>query len=111
MTTENEQDDSALRHRIQTETATIGFADLAFLYAKGSVVAVHPELNLVDVAVQVSRDNSELIADLMQRRLIHRVTDDIARQWFDENAVVLASVVSPWVLVQVQKTNGSKAWQ
>lgn len=100
MNMEPAADDSALRLKIRQETETIVFNDLAMFYAKGQIIAVSGALNLVEVAFEMSRDNSALIEELMQRRLIWRMDDDSARQWFADRTVVLTSVVSPWVLVQ-----------
>jgi hypothetical protein len=96
-------DDDALRLKIRQETETIVFNDLATFYARGRVIAVSGELNLVEVALEMSRDNHGLIDELMRQRQIFRMDDDTAGQWFAARTVVLASVVSPWVLVQKPK--------
>jgi hypothetical protein len=100
MNMEPAADDNALRLKIRRETETIVFNDLAMFYARGQIIAVGGTLNLVEVAFEMSRDNSALIEDLMQRKLIRRMDDDSARQWFADRTVVLTTVVSPWVLVQ-----------
>ena len=100
MNMEPATDDYALRLKIRRETETIVFNDLATFYAKGQIIEVSGTLNLVEVAFEMSRDNSALIEVLMQRKLIRRMDDGSARQWFADRTVVLTTVVSPWVLVQ-----------
>ncbi|MBN2529393.1 MAG: DUF2288 family protein [Deltaproteobacteria bacterium] len=100
MTDTPSQADLELHERIRLDTETIAWKDLAVFYAKGKVIAVHPQLNLAEVAFQISKDNKELVDDLMQRRLMQLMPDHTAQEWFDSNAIVRASVVSPFVLVQ-----------
>lgn len=104
MTVHDEISDEELLNRIQLDTESVAWNDLAIFFAKGKVICVDSQLALVDVAFQMSKDNRELIDELMTRRLLFVMTDELAKQWFDNHSVVLASVVSPWVLVQKIET-------
>lgn len=92
--------DKALRARIELDSETIEWKELVLFFARGKVVFVSREVDLVDVAFQMSKDNQTLVQELMRRGLIERLTDERARRWFDDNIVVRATVVTPWVLVQ-----------
>ena len=54
-------------------------------------------------ACAVAKDEHELFGQLLKTGNVSRVTDEQARQWLDQDAVVWASVILPWVLVQEVK--------
>ena len=94
------RDEAVERARINAETAKIGWVQLQRFFAQGIAVAVMPELDLVEVAWQMSQDNSEQIEDWMGAGRVQRVTDAQAQEWLDANALMWCVVVKPWVLVQ-----------
>ena len=57
-------------------------------------------LDLVEVALQMSRDNKQAVAAWMAEGAVAQVSDDQARQWLAEDRQVWSVVVKPWVLVQ-----------
>jgi hypothetical protein len=61
---------------------------------------VSDDLDLVEVAFQMSCDNAALIQQWMGEGKLGKVTDAQAAAWFETDALVWAVVVSPWVLVQ-----------
>ena len=68
--------------------------------AKGQVVRVAPELDLLEVAVQLTADNKAQFQHWMGQGQVGEVSPDLARDWYDRNAELWAVVVAPWVLVQ-----------
>jgi hypothetical protein len=64
------------------------------------VVVVSPELDLVDVATQLQRDNLANFEAWVAQGRVSAVTDETALQWYTENPELWAVVVAPWVLVQ-----------
>ena len=48
----------------------------------------------------MSKDDSETVEQWMQSGLIAAVSDEQARQWFDNDILVWSVVVRPWILVQ-----------
>ena len=95
-----EDQDALERARINQETARLPWRELQRFFAQGRVIAVAPELDLVELALRCSRDEAQTIAaDLEQGRLAP-VSDDQARSWLEADAEVWAVVVKPWVLVQ-----------
>jgi hypothetical protein len=90
----------AERARINSETAKIAWRELQQFFAQGYAVAVSPQLDLVDVAYQVSADNKSRIQEWMEVGQFGPVSDAQAIEWLEANTLMWAVVVRPWVLVQ-----------
>lgn len=91
-----------LRSKIISDTATIEWSALLGLFAKGLVIWVKPEMDLIEVAIACHYDDAQSINDWMDRKDIQVMPDDIAKQWLDQNQLIWATVVKPWVLVQAK---------
>lgn len=103
MTAANHPQD-ILRAKINLETSQIAWKELLRFFASGAVVAVNPELDLVEVATQISTDRKDLVECWMSAGQLGKVSDDQARSWLESDAMLWTVVVKPWVLVQ-QRTN------
>ncbi len=88
------------RAQINAETAKIGWHELQRFFAQGNAVAVSPELDLVEVAYQVSIDNKSQIEQWMADGVVGPVSDAHAVEWLEARALMWSVVVRPWVLVQ-----------
>lgn len=88
--------------KLNLETSLINWHDLQTYYARGHVVRVAPDLDLLDVAAELAADNKERFEQWMNEERIGDVPPDMARAWYDRNAELWAVVVAPWVLVQDQ---------
>jgi len=88
------------RSRILGETAKIGWGELQRFFAAGHAVAVVPELDLVEVAYQMSQDNDQLVAEWLASGRVRGVSDAQAIEWLAANALMWTVVIRPWVLVQ-----------
>jgi len=88
------------RAKVNLETAQIAWRDLQRFFASGATIHVSDELDLVDVAFQMSEDNAAQIQQWMVAGKLGKVTDEQATAWFETDSLVWAVVVSPWVLVQ-----------
>jgi len=89
-----------LREEIHAETSKIAWSELQRFFAAGKAIYVSVDLDLIEVAVQVSSDNSSKVRQWMEKSKISPVTDDQAKCWIDADATVWAVVVRPWILVQ-----------
>jgi hypothetical protein len=98
MNTDNKEE--IYRAKVNLETSRIAWKELQRFFASGSAVAVSAELDLVEVAFQISEDNGAQVAQWMSAGLLGRVSDEQALAWFEADADVWAVVVSPYVLVQ-----------
>lgn len=88
------------RDKINGETATIPWRELQRFFAQGVTLAVSPELDLVEVALQFSLDEKTVVEGWLEQGKVSVVSDQQAREWYEANAVVWSVVVRPWVLVQ-----------
>lgn len=89
-----------LRTRLNAETGRISFAELAPHFARGVVVRVAVELDLVEVAASVVEDRRDRVEAWMKAGDVAVATDDDARRWTVANPEFWAVVAAPWVLVQ-----------
>ena len=88
------------RAKVNLETARIAWRELQRYFAGGSAIYVSSELDLVEVAYQISADNREQVKTWMETGQVARVTDEQALAWYETDADMWAVVVSPYVLVQ-----------
>lgn len=89
-----------LREEYHNQTARIPWSDLQTHHARGSVVLVAADLNLVEVAVQLGLDNTEQFKSWIEASQVAPISDEQALQWYEGNATLWAVVAAPWVLVQ-----------
>jgi hypothetical protein len=90
----------ALRQEFHSQTARIQWHDLQPYYARGAVVMVEPDTDLVEVAVQLRLDNQQQFQLWMDAQEVGGVSDERGQQLYADNPEVWAVVVPPWVLVQ-----------
>lgn len=86
--------------KINLETAKIAWAELQRFFAAGKVFLVSKDLDLTEVAMDMSEDDVEKIAQLIEQSRISNVSDGKARELLESEAVVWSVVVMPYVLVQ-----------
>lgn len=92
-----------IRTKVNLETSRIAWKELQRFFASGEAVVVSSELDLVDVAVQMSQDNTAQIRQWMEAGQFGKVSEEQAAAWYATDDLVWAVVVSPWVLVQSVK--------
>ncbi len=88
------------RAKVNLETARIAWHELQRFFASGAAIYVSPDLDLVEVAFQISEDNKAQVLAWMETKQIAPVTDAQALAWHEADADMWAVVVSPYVLVQ-----------
>jgi len=89
-----------IEQKINLETAQIRWHELQRFFASGNAIAVDPTLDLTYVAAQIVADNAAQIKIWMDAGLVDAVKDDQAQHWYEQDALVWAVVIKPWVLVQ-----------
>ena len=89
-----------LKAKLNLETSRIHWHDLQTFFARGQVVMVAPELDLLRVATELAADNKACFEQWMTEGRVGEVAPDIAQAWYDRNAELWAVVIAPWVLVQ-----------
>lgn len=88
------------RAKLNLETAQMAWREMQRYFASGAALFVSPDLDLVETAYQMSEDNAAQIRLWMEAGQFGKVTDEQAKSWWDNDAMLWAVVVSPWVLVQ-----------
>ena len=88
------------RAKVNLETAQIAWKELQRYFARGDALVVAADLDLVEVAYQMSQDNASLIQQWMAAGQLGKVSDEQAKGWLAADEILWAVVVSPWVLVQ-----------
>jgi hypothetical protein len=93
-------DPEQLRARILGETAKIPWTELQRHFARGAVIMLRPQLDLVEVAMEISSDNRQQVEDWMADGDVRGVSDEQAQEWLDAKALMWAVVIKPWILIQ-----------
>ena len=88
------------RAKINSETARIPWLELQRFFAAGKVIWISSELDLVDVAWAMQRDDVDQVGAWGERGQLAPVTDDQARAWVATDSMLWSVVIKPWVLVQ-----------
>lgn len=100
MSDSNQESAEEVRARINSETAKIAWQELQRFFAQGHAIAVSHQLDLVDVAYQLSCDNKPQLEAWMELDHVGVVSDAQALEWLEANVLMWSVVVRPWVLVQ-----------
>jgi hypothetical protein len=96
----------ALRQQLNTETARIGWGELQRHFARGVLVKVAPDLDLVEVAARMAADDRDSVAAWLAAGSVAQATTDDAIAWQAREASFWAVVTAPWVVVQeIQQAN------
>ena len=98
------ENDTELHDKINRETGRVKWSELERHFASGTVVWVAGALDLIDVALRIAHDDRANIERWMGDGQLARVSDAQAQNWLATDATLWASVVSPFVLVQEEKT-------
>ena len=93
------------RAKILCETARIPWRELQRFFAAGKVFWVAPELDLVDIATALQQDDLQRVQALTENGQLAPASDEQAKAWIGDDAVLWAVVIKPWVLVQDKATD------
>ena len=88
------------REDLEKECAPIAYKELERFFAKGALILVKKNLNIIDVAEVIQSDNTEALELWIEKGLVIRAHDDHALKWTKESANLLAVTMTPWVIVQ-----------
>lgn len=89
-----------IRTKLNQETSRIAWKDLQTFYARGHIVRVAAELDLLTVASELAADNAAQLRQWMDAGQVGEVTISDAQRYFEENRELWAVVLMPWVLIQ-----------
>jgi hypothetical protein len=91
---------SPLYANLLSETAKIGWSELERFFARGMLLRVARDLDLVSVAEAIASDDTERVTQWLSSGLVERVQANTAADFAARDPDLWAVVVSPWVCVQ-----------
>lgn len=94
------EDEECLRAKLNAETGKLAWRELERHFARGVLIKVAGDLDLVDVALAFSRDDKAAVEAWLAAGRIARATVKDAQAWHDQQSLFWAVVAAPWVLVQ-----------
>lgn len=98
----------SIKERFQQEMAPIAFVELQKHFAKGIIIHVANDVDMIEVAIKLQEDDTNAIQTWMDSEKIVRAHDEHAKKWLSNNTQLMAVTAAPWVLVQEIKVNGEK---
>ena len=99
------EDTNELIARLNGETAKIEWHQLQKHDATGSAVAVDKGFDLIKVAIALNQDDTEQVKQWLAEGKMSDVSNQQAQSWYDQNSLVWALVLPPFVLVQEVKAS------
>jgi len=98
-----------LHAHLNSETGVLAWSELVRFFARGVVIKVAGELDLVDVGHCFATDDSKRLEVWLEKSLVARASDDDARDWTRREPEFWTLVAAPWVLVQEVPSKTSDA--
>jgi hypothetical protein len=95
---------SPLYAQLLGETARIAWSELEPFFARGKLLRVVGELDLVSVAEAVANDESQQVAGWVASGMVEPLRVETAADYVARDPELWAVVVAPWVLVQERHT-------
>ncbi len=88
------------RQHFEQELAPISFQELQKFFARGMLIKVADDLDIIEVALEIHADNTAQIQNWLDGQELVRAQDEHAKAWVANRTVFNAVTVAPWVLVQ-----------
>jgi hypothetical protein len=92
--------DELLRAKLNAETGKLAWSELERHFARGIVVKVAGDLDLVEVALAMSHDDKATVEAWLKQGRIARAETEDALAWHAQQSQFWAVVAAPWVLIQ-----------
>lgn len=91
------------RQELHLETARINWQELETHFARGAVIRVDSDLDLIEVATCFANDDKPAAETWINEAKVEHLGMHAAKDWGGRNPELWAVVVAPWVLVQERK--------
>nr|CAA6830817.1 MAG: Unknown protein [uncultured Thiotrichaceae bacterium] len=89
-----------LQDKLNLETARISWPELERFFARGRVLDVSAELDLLEVASALTEDDIDKFTGWTASKKVQHLQDETAKQWVEDDSNLWAVVIAPWVVVQ-----------
>ena len=94
------EENQSLREKLKAEVGPAGWKVLRPHLLRGAIVIVAPDLDLVEVGVQVAEDNTVQVESWISSGKLIKPSPNAAETWEKGGVELLTIVVDPFVLVQ-----------
>ena len=95
-----EETELPLQARLNLQTALITWPEIERFFARGRVLYVAPDIDLIEVAMALTEDDTEKFTRWTQTGQVQHLSDKTAKQWVADDANLWAVVIAPWVITQ-----------
>ncbi len=95
-----EMNEKKTREQLQQECAPLFYKEVERFFAKGMLVLVSKNVDIINVALIIQDDNVQALQKLIDEGQVVRVNDNHAIQWSQQQSQLLAVTAVPWLLVQ-----------
>ncbi len=85
---------------LHLETAKIPWLELQRFFASGKLLLLKSSEDMLDVATSLVVNDVERLKQLIDHEIIIHPSDQQAKRWLKDDAILWAVVLNPWVLVQ-----------
>ena len=93
-------DQENLEQRLEDDTGMIGWSELERHFARGVLLVLERDLDIVTVGAAIVRDQTGKVEQWQASGKLRRATMDDAERWHLRGERFRALVVAPWVLAQ-----------
>lgn len=90
---------------LSEQVGEIYWSELERHFARGVIIWVAADLDLIEVAMAFAKDDAERLRYWLDQKDVIKAQDAHAQTWSEAKALLRAIVVAPWVLVQERRTH------
>ena len=94
------QTDEELRAHLHGETSKLPWSELETHFARGVLFKVAKGVDILDVAIVMSRDDKATLKEWIDTKKVIAVETEDAKKWHSASESLWAVVVAPFILVQ-----------
>ncbi len=85
---------------LQQECAPISYKEIEMFFARGMLVLVSNDQDIIKIAQLLQNDDTCALQGLISQEKVIRGHDDHAKKWNRNNTQLMAVTAVPWLLVQ-----------
>ncbi len=92
--------DEEIKEILNLETGKLAWSDLERFFARGIVVYVDKNQDLVEIGTALAKDQATKISELLGAKKIKKPENEQVILWHKKRQVFWVVVVAPWVVIQ-----------
>jgi len=99
------ENEELLKNELNGQTGKITWPELETYFARGVLIKVANDLDLIEIALSISKDDKQHIDTLLAEKQLQHTTIEDAKLWIETQPRFWAVVTAPWVLIQEEATD------